>query len=388
MHGFNATHNTFILSICFSINMIADVFSSIIGFPYVVAIGTVSLFLVFLAFNRTFCLCRNTLLLIVAVFALFAISFISKGNIDYAIRYLIYFVVYGIFSAIFTASNFDEKLFFSILFSISFGYLVFVMFYYAPKILRGEISAGATMSISYLVLIGIVTGLYLFRSSKWFFKILLAIYLIIGIYYFIRINNNRGSILAILLFILMFTNLTNTRKMKTVSIALIASLTVLTIILFIPGVASNLDSFLAGSLNMRWNWIRRLLYQITRGNFLSGRNEILSLATILIKRSPIFGHGIGYFESITGGNYPHNIFVQISLEFGLVATFVFIYFMSVIFKALFDQRIDINKRMVLLLFFSTSIPRLLVSASYWELIPFWCMTFYSLALKDKSFVQI
>lgn len=95
----------------------------------------------------------------------------------------------------------------------------------------------------------------------------------------------------------------------------------------------------------------------------NGRDIVYAKAFEVIKRSPIIGHGVGYFEMYSGGNYAHNYFLQILCEFGVVGLIgAGIFLITIITILLRDKELEENKYIALLFSLSVS---LFTSGVYW-----------------------
>lgn len=64
----------------------------------------------------------------------------------------------------------------------------------------------------------------------------------------------------------------------------------------------------------------RIIELTFRQRYSSGREELLQIAWEMFQERPVFGYGLGSFASFAGGNftYPHNLFLQVLAESGVV----------------------------------------------------------------------
>lgn len=379
----DVTLQSFFAAAFICINQIADVTQSVFKIQSIVTLILPIIVLLFILTKKKFEI-NQAVFIFYGIYLILIIASILKYEIGYAwANDFIYFMVYGISSCVIVINITNINKFFRYIFMFSFAYIVFIFIYYAPRIYSGEISRDATLTISYLVLIGLFTSILMIseRQLDRFISPWIIIYILLTLLYFFLINNNRGSIVAVGTFLLMFFNLKKTRVRRITTVIIIVSgIFFLARVLFVPDVAEKINDFLRLKLNMNWNWISRALSQISNGDFLSGREFLYSSAVGLIKDKPLTGSGIGFYQQASNGNYPHNLFLQIAVEFGLPIMTVFLFFTVEAVRTIFDDRVPLNSRKILLLFFSLSIPRLMFSSSYWELIPFWCFCAYFLKI--------
>ncbi|TDL99954.1 MAG: hypothetical protein C4K58_01545 [Flavobacteriaceae bacterium] len=102
----------------------------------------------------------------------------------------------------------------------------------------------------------------------------------------------------------------------------------------------------------------------------SGRDKIYETAISRFKESPILGSPLNVSMIDTGASYYHNIFLDIVVSFGIFGLFFFVFFLiKNIFKALRSS--DNNFKIIFLIFFVTSMGRLIVSSSFWLRPEFW-----------------
>ncbi|MCG8539353.1 MAG: O-antigen ligase family protein [Clostridia bacterium] len=104
----------------------------------------------------------------------------------------------------------------------------------------------------------------------------------------------------------------------------------------------------------------------------SGRGRIYSILWDHIKQNPVMGHGIGFSHKILGCT-PHNIFLQILLEFGIIGLLVW---MIVLTYCLYKYKKIYSKReerlfIIITLIASIALGRLLISSDMWLRPEYW-----------------
>ncbi|HHN8582290.1 TPA: hypothetical protein ACRR2I_002792 [Providencia rettgeri] len=109
------------------------------------------------------------------------------------------------------------------------------------------------------------------------------------------------------------------------------------------------------------------------------RGEIALLSISLILDNYGLPGGVTYFSTATGMNYPHNLLLDISLNFGVFITIaLLIYTFNIIFLLKKDS---INLPLILIFIFSFTV--LMFSQSFWFYTLFWLFPSYHF-LKEKN----
>jgi len=112
---------------------------------------------------------------------------------------------------------------------------------------------------------------------------------------------------------------------------------------------------------------------LRNSSILNGRDYLWDEAKRIIS-SESMGTGVGCFEN-TYGTYPHNIVFQFLLDFGWVIgglmCFLLLYCFFKGITCSFDNKV------LVVMFFFCSIPRLMVSSTYWKDQFFWLFLIYS-----------
>ena len=126
------------------------------------------------------------------------------------------------------------------------------------------------------------------------------------------------------------------------------------------------------------------LFQLDSENWAggSGRESLYPKAIDMFIDKPIFGHGPMAFLSKSGtGMYPHNLFLECLVDYGLVGLMVFIIFLSfIIFK--YIKSFELNKNILLIAFlFISTLIELQVSGSFMANPRFWFFIGFAMGLK-------
>lgn len=138
-------------------------------------------------------------------------------------------------------------------------------------------------------------------------------------------------------------------------------------------VVATINSFLVKRFNVRIFAFDKYMSYLAQDKFYNGRDYLWSLAGTLIHESPIIGHGIGYFETLSSGQYSHNVILQAFSEagvfFGIPLT---IYIGRQVVKVLcgpFSENRESFEWLILV--FCLGIEMLLFSSVYWYYSLFW-----------------
>lgn len=195
---------------------------------------------------------------------------------------------------------------------------------------------------------------------------------------------SRGALLAILFFVLLFF-----LKYHKVVFAVVSILSIPFLGLF------------RGSMLSIFNWIanvthaRKIEKIITmfEENSLedssSGRDVLYDRCVDLISQNPM-GNGVGWWsvDPFMGGLFPHNIFLQVGTEFGIVGLAILIFVLIVSVKKLFSFG---NVEFLMLIYvFSITIGRLMVSSMFWARLEFWLFLalFLCAGLKENNAIIV
>lgn len=118
----------------------------------------------------------------------------------------------------------------------------------------------------------------------------------------------------------------------------------------------------------------------------SGRNVIYENTFALFERNP-WGLGVGFVgfdESQAALEYPHNLFLQVAIEYGIVGVCL----VTILIISILKKIIKVDEFLykgLMLVFFAMVFGRLLVSSSYWERPEFWGLVGYAFSsLKIKN----
>lgn len=230
--------------------------------------------------------------------------------------------------------------------------------------------SGLWMSVSYnLIKIIIPSIIVLFYDRIKIIKIIGISQLLAGIA-FLVVLGSRGAVLGVILCVLLLLLYRNNKKLRILSFkSLLVALSFITTILFfeqiITFVYENLQDHNISSYSLM-----RMVNSLNDGSSLSsGRDDIYAVAISGIRDNLILGSGIGSFDNYSGA-YPHNIFLQVLYEGGLLFGIPLI---AVIILSIctLNQKVTMDRRLLHIYLISAGLVQLLFSANFWSSILFW-----------------
>lgn len=101
------------------------------------------------------------------------------------------------------------------------------------------------------------------------------------------------------------------------------------IMLLIPGIGPRIIE----------TFRQRIIEQLVVEQYASGRDQLAIVAQDMIRESPIVGHGFGAYNILGPGKacYPHNIFLEITCETGLIGCALFVAVLVSVFVCIRKQ---------------------------------------------------
>jgi hypothetical protein len=369
--------NSLLLGLYVSMSMLTKVITSIYSFENNIILVTGLIFLVSLGINK---LKMNPIFIMFnfIILILILISYYRLADVTYLFDYLNNYLVFGFIATYLISFKLKFPLVMKTVNLIFVIFTIILVLIYIPMI-KTSTNLDFTMDLSYTSMIG-VCSVFLsykyYKEEKWSLLVNL-LSLCINMWYLIILSNNRGALftLMVLCFLLVVSKLKRmTTKILLIITSIIASL------IFI----NNLEHYLTkiyslylSVFNFRINWLERFLYQISRDDIMTGRDLLYKDAYRIFADNPIIGSGVGFFELSHNGQYPHNFVLQLLGESGII--FSSVVFLVIIIGLMYIIKSDLTDSTEFLrFFFILSIPRLLISSTYWELQFFWLYLFLCL----------
>lgn len=187
----------------------------------------------------------------------------------------------------------------------------------------------------------------------------------------ISIYGGRGPFFSLLIFLLINYFLFYKNKIvKWSSLIITTTLFILLNTNYMKIKIVEIIQYLIEDLNLKTYALYKLMLLLERGiaSASSGRDILYKNAINLGNKNIMFGNGIGSFRKIYE-TYPHNILLEIYVQFGLVGILLICLIIFKIIKKL--KKGDINEKVLIIILFSLSVPRLTFSSSFWERPEFW-----------------
>lgn len=230
--------------------------------------------------------------------------------------------------------------------------------------------SGLWMSVSYnLIKVLIPSIIVIFYDRTKIFKIIGLCHVLIGIAFLIVLGS-RGAVLGVLLSVLLLLLYRHNKKLRILSFKLLlVVLSLITIIIFFEPIVTFIYEKLQDH-NISSYSLMRMVKSLSDGASLSsGRDDIYAMAILGIKDNLIMGLGIGSFDNYSGA-YPHNIFLQILYEGGLLFGVPLIAIIILAISTL-NQAATMDRKLLYIYLISAGLLQLLFSANFWSSILFW-----------------
>ena len=360
------------LSYLYSVGIL-QIFTPIFNSQFIVYFFLFMIFLLYLFVTR-FKINKKIYIFLIFLILFIILDFILRGSsFEFYLNFLSTFLIISM-PAILIFSNEFNKYFFKYL--NKYNYFAFIMIVLNILINSREdyLRLGYALSLVVIVLLS-----DLFNKKKLidlvFFSLGFLIMIFIGA---------RGTFLVLFIsIILLFISRTYVLKKSRLIRLMIVSLFLLPLIFL--DVASLLNTFFQ---NSRITYYINILFSGNYDLFFGARQEIYLQSIEYFIQSPIFGNGLEFFvlnSSTQRITYIHNIFFQILVEFGIVGFIFLILFLLRFLKTVKNLiKKDYQKHTFVLLLFSLSIGRLLVSSDFWIRPDFWIIVSIVLFWENKN----
>lgn len=308
------------------------------------------------------------IILIIMLNIIYSLDYISMYYFD-----LVEIIGFCLFPCLLSSLKFNFNFFIKVLNKMAMANIIIIIIYLILNkndFLQQTEGTLTYMSIGYFLLPSILIGTY----YSLFYKKNIFEYIFILIAFFLNfLYGSRFSFILGYIGVLVLLYLYNKKFLYYIffNIAIIINFKK-----FLEFLISSLDKLRINAIN-----VERIYYSLYFSKDLNtssaGRLEIY-LDTLQIIKNNIFGIGIyGYLEKMpkySFGFYPHNIFLEILLQFGI---FGFIIFIFLTFFILFNiAKIKEKKIKIFMIVFLILDSSLLISGSYLKNIYFWMTLFF------------
>ena len=190
----------------------------------------------------------------------------------------------------------------------------------------------------------------------------------------------RGAMFALLLFIFIERFFINKKKIILNAMIIIVGAMIYENLLAILNIFERITQ----QLGVYSYSITKFKMQISQGfvEASSGRDVLYRNAIENIKKHPWIGNSIQIDEE--GGDYTHNLFLQIGQDLGLIFLIVLILFLLFILMKLWSNGLDIHEKLCIALLFSIAIGRLMFSSTIWRRPEFWMLIYFVVIICKKN----
>ena len=315
------------------------------------------------------------IVLIMCIMLYFLVSFLLKQNNNNTILFLMYFIVFGIIPIIIIKKEIEIKKIYICIVYLSILIIPYILT--QNFFINSTIESGNLMGLSYALLPGILASSYCILNCEFSKKQKIISAIIFIIYTLVYINiASRGAVLSVVAYYLgLFLIKVYEKKLKSILYIIIVFLTVALCIINYQKILTVLQEGLE-LINIDFKAIDKMerLMEDEDINFLNGRDVIYEIAINEIKEHPIIGNGIATFYDLYGG-HPHNLFIQIFYETGIIP---FLFSLILIIKILYELLNSKNKELKEFIIFlvSASLVQLMFSSTFWINQNFWLLVGY------------
>lgn len=360
--------NSWLIASVLCINTFSKWLSVFVYIPFnIVLMETAVLLLLVLLNNGRVLLKQELIIILLVVAGIMGYSLILWRFDSRVMERLLKFVMYALFAMLCIQYPFDEKELLTAICYIGIIHIAYLFLYAASQIKAGIMSVDNTMDLSYTSLI------YLFASaeiagSKYERKSnrLLALMICAFVAYFITVvSMNRGALIAAASYFA-FRVITSSKRLLLRVMCFIGVIIAALIVYdnLIP-ILEAADEF-ASSRGVVINPLRKTIQQMNYSDsMISGREAVYGAAVQMIKETWALPNGVAsYHIQTNAAYYPHNIFLEACIEFGFVG--IILVALIILRACYFIVITPVRRSGIILMFFCMSIPRLMVSSSYWE----------------------
>lgn len=229
----------------------------------------------------------------------------------------------------------------------------------------------------------IIFTFYFYKNNK--YRVLNLILMVLT-FSLILILGNRVSVLTCIFIIAYFELRKIEKKHILYSITKISILITLILILFKN--FQNIIYWIRDILyfyNIKSYLINKIIYMFNNGLFesSSGRDIIYKYSIDIIKEKSFLPTGVGYFEYATGYVYPHNVFLDLIITFGIIS--MPIIFQFIVFVKRNIRKLDKKNRIIIFTLLIFAFSRLFFSATFWTEPILWMIIGLLFIKKDKIY---
>lgn len=342
-----------------------EAFASL-GYSSANLIQIISKVLVALVFVLVFpAFLKNNLKKFIIVYIIFSFIFLIhyflfKNNRPFMIENIFnyFFMIVPIF--LYSLSIKDYSILKNKLKTGSYAIFIFGLLSALIIVFNEQITITYSMSLSYYMLL---PALFFLEDSIRKFKLISVLLFILSLLIIVSLGA-RGPLIPIVLFgVIRFIKPQVNWSYKRVVMSLVSFFSIFLLVVYFE----NILVFMINILD-KIGWSSRTLTLLLSDNIQSsGRDYLFTKSWELIKENPIFGYGIFGDRVYLNGFYSHNIFLELSINFGLLIGSA----ISIILVGFSVYTWVIDRDDVAILLFSVGFIPLLISGSYLTSLTFW-----------------
>lgn len=299
---------------------------------------------------------------------IFLINALLVSFTDRVINDYLMFFRYAILSLFFTMFINDYKSFIKYWYKVSIiGLFILNIYIDYYRSTNGYMDYGIGMTYCF---IGFSTYLYS-NLCKYKFQKLVTLLLLIFSFIRILIEGNRSSLIVCVL-VLLFYEINKFRKshsLRNLARLMFGGSALLYFIINIKNILILVNGYM-NSIGVYSYSITRYINMLSGGlaslvSESAGRDVIARQAIDLIGKSNLMPNGIGYFSFATGIVYPHNIILEIAIDFGIIGIIsLIIITLLILRKKIYIGKKDKLYKYIVAMIFIYSLTRLMFSGRY------------------------
>ena len=385
--------NSWTVAIFIAQTSIINIISSIISIPNISIILMLILLIKTLLNQKTIILFKKRLYVYISILGFILFSAVLNGT-DFTKEYCLYFLSFGTVALIISSLYVDSRLVIKNIFIIM---LVRTMQYYIIQKNKLQLLAslidkkldysydsiqmGIAFEFTHVAILSLAILLY---NKEFKFSIAIYVFsfieLILSLAVIIFDCWTRGAYFSfgIAAFFLILGKLKVGKLPVFISVICAAVFVLLNMEKIITYIYSLMYNY---GINIRALIKQTSLYSLN--NSTNGRTYFYSLAWNMFKQSPVWGHGIGAFERVSGGIYVHDVFLEAMVELGLIGLILVVYIYYSHIKLIFSYNITYEMLYKITVFFMISFT-LITSGTFWTSPIFWLAVFKCIDVKSLN----
>lgn len=318
---------------------------------------------------------KHLLFIIIIYLLLFCEMILRPNSMNGDIIYK--FTIYGAIPILLCSkvSNYKNLLGYYAIFSIING----IIYFFEP--LNNYKTSGNYMTFGFSQMLPAFAGsIIMFNIFKKKYGIMLAVMFFIQMFLY---ANKGATICAICIFVISYIFF-NKKKGIILKRLFIVIFLLLMILFNLETVVEGLIQIIEG-INMETYSLTTFLnmLQDNENNVYRARTDIWQNAIHLFTEKPIFGYGVGYFESNYNG-YTHNFFLDIAVSSGLFGVILVVMALILSIKRVVKLQ-DNYKKYFLIIMLAISFIPMMFSLTYWTVMTFWLYFAIVFCSKDEDF---